>query len=250
MAKKEDKLTELEQLSTADNIRLISGFVLMLIGAFLFSSIVSYIFYWAEDMSAIAEIGVPLASPEFSNICGKGGALVAHRLVGGGFGLFAVVISFIFLILGWRLFRYKPLRLYRFLLIFSLVLVLGSLTMGYIFGTAWNLFGSGLGGEYGIALDIWLSDMIGGVGTLLVILAGWIMTGLLIDRNFLRVVDNAGEQVVGGVTNVTRRAFGHLQRHKSEEPCAEDMTDDDEEYEEHIIMDEAVEPEPEPEPEL
>ena len=250
MAKKEDKLTELEQLSTADNIRLISGFVLMLIGAFLFSSIVSYIFYWAEDMSAIAEIGVPLASPEFSNICGKGGALVAHRLVGGGFGLFAVVISFIFLILGWRLFRYKPLRLYRFLLIFSLVLVLGSLTMGYIFGTAWNLFGSGLGGEYGIALDIWLSDMIGGVGTLLVILAGWIMTGLLIDRNFLRVVDNAGEQVVGGVTNVTRRAFGHLQRHKSEEPCAEDMTDDDEEYEEHIIMDEAVEPEPVPEPEL
>ena len=249
MAKKEDKLTELEQLSTADNIRLISGFVLMLIGAFLFSSIVSYIFYWAEDMSAIAEIGVPLASPEFSNICGKGGALVAHRLVGGGFGLFAVVISFIFLVLGWRLFRYKPLRLYRFLLIFSLVLVLGSLTMGYIFGTAWNLFGSGLGGEYGIALDIWLSDMIGGVGTLLVILAGWIMTGLLIDRNFLRVVDNAGEQVVGGVTNVTRRAFGHLQRHKSEEPCAEDMTDDDEEYEEHIIMDEAVEPEPESEPE-
>lgn len=249
MAKKEDKLTELEQLSTADNIRLISGFVLMLIGAFLFSSIVSYIFYWAEDMSAIAEIGVPLASPEFSNICGKGGALVAHRLVGGGFGLFAVVISFIFLVLGWRLFRYKPLRLYRFLLIFSLVLVLGSLTMGYIFGTAWNLFGSGLGGEYGIALDIWLSDMIGGVGTLLVILAGWIMTGLLIDRNFLRVVDNAGEQVVGGVTNVTRRAFGHLQRHKSEEPCAEDMTDDDEEYEEHIIMDEAVEPELEPEPE-
>ena len=249
MAKKEDKLTELEQLSTADNIRLISGFVLMLIGAFLFSSIVSYIFYWAEDMSAIAEIGVPLASPEFSNICGKGGALVAHRLVGGGFGLFAVVISFIFLVLGWRLFRYKPLRLYRFLLIFSLVLVLGSLTMGYIFGTAWNLFGSGLGGEYGIALDIWLSDMIGGVGTLLVILAGWIMTGLLIDRNFLRVVDNAGEQVVGGVTNVTRRAFGHLQRHKSDEPCAEDMTDDDEEYEEHIIMDEAVEPEPEPEPE-
>ena len=249
MAKKEDKITELEQLSTADNIRLISGFVLMLIGAFLFSSIVSYIFYWAEDMSAIAEIGVPLASPEFSNICGKGGALVAHRLVGGGFGLFAVVISFIFLVLGWRLFRYKPLRLYRFLLIFSLVLVLGSLTMGYIFGTAWNLFGSGLGGEYGIALDIWLSDMIGGVGTLLVILAGWIMTGLLIDRNFLRVVDNAGEHVVGGVTNVTRRAFGHLQRHKSEEPCAADMTDDDEEYEEHIIMDEAVEPEPEPEPE-
>ena len=237
MAKnKATKTEELEQLSTMDNIRLISGFVLMLIGAFLFSSIVSYIFYWAEDMSAIAEIGVPMANPEFKNICGRGGALVAHRLVGGGFGLFAVVISFVFLVFGWRLFRYRSLRLYRFLLIFSLVLVLGSLTMGYIFGSAWGVFGSGLGGDYGIALDIWLGDMIGGVGTLLVILAGWIMTGLLINRNFLQVVDSAGEQVVGGVTSVTRRAIGRLHRHKQEEqPSEQEESEESEEesYEEY-----------------
>ena len=242
---KQDKERELEQLSTADNIRLISGFVLMLIGAFLFSSIVSYIFYWAEDMSAIAEIGVPMANPEFHNICGQGGALVAHRLVGGGFGLFAVVISFIFLVFGWRLFRYKPLRLYRYLLIFSLVLVLGSLTMGYIFGTAWGVFGSGLGGDYGIALDIWLGDMIGSMGTLLVIVAGWIMTGLLINRNFLQVVDSAGEQVVGGVTSVTRRAIGRLQRNKREEQPSEDESEDEEDdtYEEYEDDDEQEETE-------
>ena len=259
---------ELDQLSTSDNIRLISGFVLMLIGAFLFSSIVSYLFYWAEDMSAIAEIGVPMATPEFNNICGQGGALMAHRLVGGGFGIFAVVISFVFLVFGWRLFRYKPLRLYRYLMIFSLVLVLGSLTMGYLFGTAWGIFGSGLGGDYGIALDIWLGDMIGGVGTLLVIIAGWIMTGLLINRNFLQVVDNAGEQVVGGVTNVTRRAIGRLHRSKHDEESVEDdqtndegSDEDDEEYEETPIEDiaqeqevdtleEDAEPEVEPEPEV
>ena len=265
MAKnKATKTEELEQLSTADNIRLIFGFVLMLIGAFLFSSIVSYIFYWAEDMSAIAEIGVPMANPEFQNICGQGGALVAHRLVGGGFGLFAVVISFIFLVFGWRLFRYQPLRLYRYLMIFSLVLVLGSLTMGYIFGTAWGVFGSGLGGDYGIALDIWLGDMIGSMGTLLVIIAGWIMTGLLINRNFLQVVDSAGEQVVGGVTSVTRRAIGRLHRNKREEQPSDDESEDEEDdtYEEYNDDDEqkeseeqeseeqeaepATEPEPEP----
>ena len=260
MANRKTTAEELEQLSTADNIRLILGFVLMLIGAFLFSSIVSYIFYWAEDMSAIAEIDVPMANPEFKNICGRGGALAAHHLVGGGFGLFAVVISFIFLVFGWRLFRYKPLRLYRFLMIFSLVLVLGSLTMGYIFGTAWGVFGSGLGGDYGIALDIWLGDMIGGMGTLLVILAGWIMTGLLINRNFLQVVDSAGEQVVGGVTSVTRRAFGRLQRHKQEEqPSEQEESEESEEesYEEYVEdaeeqvtesePEQEIEPEPEPE---
>ena len=236
---------EYEQLSTADNIRLIAGFVLMLIGAFLFSSIVSYLFYWAEDMSAIAEIGVPMAHPEFNNICGQLGAQVAHRLVGGGFGLFAVAISFIFLIMGWRLFRYKPLKLYRFLLILSLVLVLGSLTMGYIFGTAWSVFGSGLGGEYGIALDIWLCDMIGGIGTLLVIVAGWIMTGVLINRNFLQVVDSAGEQVAGGITSATRKAFNHIQKRRQtniQEPQKEvnDSTEE-REYEERIIGNRDVE---------
>ena len=233
MANKKTNATEAEQISNADNARLISGFVLMLIGAFLFSSIVSYLFYWAEDMSAIAEIGSPIGTPEFKNICGQGGALVAHRLVGGGFGLFAVVISFVFLVLGWRLFRYKPLRLYRFLLIFSLVLVLGSLTMAYLFGAKWGVFGSGLGGEYGISLELWLGNMIGSVGTLLVLIAGWIMTGLLINRNFLQVVDNAGEQVVGGVTNVTRRAFARLHRGKddatSEESCEDEVEDDNSE---------------------
>ena len=234
-----DTEREYEQLSTADNIRLIAGFVLMLIGAFLFSSIVSYLFYWTEDMSAIAEIGVPMAHPEFNNICGQLGAQVAHRLVGGGFGLFAVAISFIFLIMGWRLFRYKPLKLYRFLLILSLVLVLGSLTMGYIFGTAWSVFGSGLGGEYGIALDIWLCDMIGGIGTLLVIVAGWIMTGVLINRNFLQVVDSAGEQVAGGITSATRKAFNHIQKRRQtniQEPQKEvNDSAEEREYEERII---------------
>ena len=238
---KRERVEEYEQLSTADNIRLITGFVLMLIGAFLFSSIVSYLFYWAEDMSAIAEIGVPMANPEFNNICGQLGAKVAHRLVGEGFGLFAVAISFIFIIMGWRLFRYRPLKLYRFLLILSLVLVLGSLSMGYIFGTAWSVFGSGLGGEYGIALDIWLSDMIGGIGTLLLIILGWIMTGLLINRNFLQVVDSAGEQVAGGITSATRKAFNHIQKRKQadvrESAAASNEGAEEREYEEYVIGD-------------
>lgn len=162
-----------QQVSTMDNIRLISGFVFMLIGAFIFCSVVSYIFYWKQDMSALAELGRPMSNPEFCNICGEWGAKVAHSLVGKGFGLFALVIPMILSVIGWRLFRYKPLRLHRFLLIFSLVLVLGSLTFGFIFGTSWGVFGSGLGGEYGLAIDIFLSDVMGAIGTLLVIVAGW-----------------------------------------------------------------------------
>ena len=77
-----DGSTEGGEVTTLDNIRLISGFVLMLVGAFLFFSIVSYLFYWKEDMSALMEVGKPMANPEFSNICGEWGANVADSLIG------------------------------------------------------------------------------------------------------------------------------------------------------------------------
>lgn len=204
------------QLSTMDNVRLISGFVLMLIGAFIFCSILSYYFYWKQDMSALQEVGRPMSDPEFKNICGQGGAAVANMLVGGGFGLFAIIIPVVITIIGWRLFRYKPLRLHRFVLIYAFVLVLGSLTLGYIFGTNWGVFGSGLGGEYGVALNEALRGAIGTIGTLLAIVAGWILTGLLINRNFLQVVDNVGGHVAGGMTEATRRAVSMLHRTKEE----------------------------------
>ena len=200
------------ELSTLDNVRLISGFVLMLIGAFLFCSILSYFFYWKQDMSALQEVGKPLSDPEFRNMCGQGGARVANMLVGGGFGLFAIIIPLVITTIGWRLFRYKPLRIYRFVLIYAFVLVLGALTMGYIFGVKWDIFGSGLGGEYGVALCEVLRGSIGAIGTLLVIIAGWILTGLLINRNFLRVVDAKGGQMAGTISDATRRVFGRFRR--------------------------------------
>ena len=219
-----------ESLSTADNIRLIVGFILMLLGAFILCSIVSYFFYWKSDMSAIAELNSPIGDPEFSNVCGSSGARVAAALVGGGFGLFALVIPLILVITGWRLFRCRPLRLHRFALILILILVLGSLSMGYLFGCNWSTFGSGLGGEYGIALSETLESSIGSIGTLLVIVAGWILTGLLINRNFLQIVDNAGMQVAGGMTSATRRVWGILYRRReaTEELSDTDSADDEE----------------------
>ena len=242
-----------QELTTADNIRLIAGFVFMLIGAFLFCSIVSYIFYWKQDMSALAELGHPMSNPQFSNICGEWGAKVANALVGKGFGLFAIVFPLIMSVIGWRLFRYKRLRLHRFLLIFSLVLVLGSLTLGFVFGTSWGVFGSGLGGEYGIALDDSISAVMGGIGTLLVVIAGWILTGLLIDRNFLRVVDSAGEQVVGGIKSVTTRTIHKIHRRGAngetteeivEEVVNEDVTEEEQAEEDVVDPQEEIVEEP------
>ena len=225
---------ESQMVTVRDNIRLVSGFVLMVFGAFLFFSILSFFFYWKEDMSALAEVGVPMSDPRFSNICGRGGASVASSIVGGGFGLFAIVIPLLLMKWGWRLFRYVPLRLLRTVPIYGLILIFGSLTLGFIFGTSWDIFGSGLGGGYGVAMCQELKALTGFIGTLLIIIAGWILIGLLIDRNFLRDVDKKSKKVAGGVTHATRRIWGYMHHSRSAD---DDLAIDDEEYDDEDIAD-------------
>lgn len=40
-------------MTNLDNVRLMAGFMFMIVGAFLACSTISYIFYWKLDMSAL-----------------------------------------------------------------------------------------------------------------------------------------------------------------------------------------------------
>lgn len=212
---KGDKATAVST-TTRENIRWIAGFVMLATGIFILCSIFSYLFYWQSDMSALMERDNPMAKPRFSNMCGEMGASVANALVGGGFGIFAIVIPIIITIIGWRLFRYKPLKLNHFALSLLLVLLLGSLTLAATFGTAWDIFGSGLGGSYGLAMCESLKGYVGNLGIFIIIVAGWILTGLFINRNFLQVVDNAGEHVADGVSGAAKWVWGKVRTPKEE----------------------------------
>ena len=214
MAKQTDESPReqvVETSTTRDNIRWMIGFIILATGLFIFCSILSYFFYWQEDMSALNPQSVdPRIPVTFHNVCGGVGAGVADSMVGRGFGLFALVIPVVVSVVGWRIFRYKPLRLNHFALSSMLVLLLGSLTLGYLFGMRWNPFGSGLGGEYGIAMCRWLSSKIGGVGTLLLIVAGWILTGVFINRNFINKVNSAGETVADSGERIVMSLWARL----------------------------------------
>ena len=232
----------LQPATRSENIRWMTGFILLSVGIFLLCSIVSYFFYWREDMSALAAAENPILHPIYNNVCGYYGAISAIYLVGRGFGIFALAIPLYALILGWRMFRSKSLRVGFITTIFLLVLVLGSLTLGYVFGTMWEPFGSGLGGEYGLAITTSLEGVLGGIGTLLVIVAGWLLTGLFINRNFFKVVDNAGEQVADGVSGAASWLWSKVRRTKNT-PSVEEPKEDS------VAEDVAVEPAPAPEPE-
>ena len=177
-----------------DNVLWMSGFVLLIVGIFSFFSVFSHFLHWSSDLSALRnDVALSGEVIPFENICNGAGARVAYWMVDCTFGVFGIILPIFILILGWRIFRRKPLHLNHFALSAALLLVMGALTMGLI-GSKWQL-AYNVGGDLGHACATDLSNAIGVFGTVLVLLAGWILTGVFINRNFMRVVNRWGDDI-------------------------------------------------------
>lgn len=177
-----------------DNMSWMTGFVLSAIGLFSIVSVVSHFLHWSSDLSALRND--PALSGEeipFENICSSLGAQVAYWFVDASFGIFGIVIPIVLTVLGWRIFRKKSLHLNHFALSAALVLIMGSLTLGLV-AMKFNL-PYDIGGELGQACASDLASAIGVFGTLLVLLTGWVLTGVFINRNFRRIVDGISDGV-------------------------------------------------------
>ena len=181
-----------------ESARWIFGLLLLFAGIFLLASVIFYYFDWRSDYSALHGVGSenPNFDDSIDNPCGRLGAWAAEMLVGRSFGLFGIIVPFIVTMMGARILRRRPILFHHSVLSSLLVLILGSLTLGVAFDNRWSMFNSGWGGAYGVEMGRLLSGSIGMVGCIIVLLGGWILTGVFIDRNFINTVNRAGNVLV------------------------------------------------------
>ena len=190
------------------------GLIMLFAGIYLLLAILFYLLNWKVDCSALADYARfkgnedRLAMITFENLCGRNGAAIANLLIGKAFGLFGVVIPFLLMILALRITRLRTLHFNRMMSIGVLILLLGTLTLGFIFKEDWGVFGSGLGGRWGIDAAAIITQSIGPIGSILVILVGWILTGVYINRSFINKVNKAGEVIADGGLKVGKAAIG------------------------------------------
>lgn len=218
-----------------DNMLWMLGFVMLIFGIFAVVSVLSHYIHWASDLTALRN-DVALSGVEipFENMCSSAGATVAYWVVDCSFGVFGIIIPIVITVIGWRIFRRKRLRMNHFTLSAALVLVMGSLTLGFIgthVGAAYDI-----GGALGQACATDLAGLAGAFGTVLILLAGWILTGVFINRNFIRTVDKASDKMVLQserlVSVVKERVIKNRQAAEEyEEEEYDDTADYDVEYE-------------------
>lgn len=212
--------------TNGDSLRWAFGLILFFIGLFALASALFYLGDWRADYSALHPSEADLANPRFEqtvdNPCGWVGAWLSEMLIGRSFGLFGMVIPIAVILIGLRIIRRKMIFNHALLSLF-MVLLLGSISLGFIFRTEWGLFNSGLGGSYGILLSELIGGKIGPIGMSLLLLGGWILVGVFINRNFINTVNSAGNAVVDRGEKLVESLRGKT---ASEEPAAATPSED------------------------
>lgn len=186
------------QRTNSDSLRWVGGIVLLFIAVFALSAVFFSYFCWAEDQSGLqmsAEDRNTL-NVTFDNPCGGLGAWIGYWLVDRAFGLFGILIPVMLIVLGVRIIRQRPLLFNHSVLSLVLVMILGSLTLGFSLPKLAVISSNGMGGDFGISVSELLHLHIGTVGTIILLVVGWILTGVFINRNFINTVNAAGHVVV------------------------------------------------------
>ena len=231
--------------TTSDSLRWIGGLLLIFIGLFAAASVLFSFFSWEADQSGLCftteERVLRDLTPE--NLCGWTGARVGMLLVDKMFGVFGLLLPIIVLLLGVRIIRKRPLLFNHLSLSLVLVMLLGSLTLGALLGEKWSLCSStGWGGAYGVAVAQLLDTHIGPMGLAILLLGGWILTGVFINRNFIDTINGVGNNLVDKAGQVVERL-----RHHETPMDIEELTIDDEEEDIPAPV-EPIEPQPQPQP--
>lgn len=190
MAKKEKtKLTKEEKRRAKaetqvpkrrDAFHLLCGLVSLIVAAYTFFSLFSYVFTWSEDQSLFHNKEMFSVAVEVENHGGKLGLVWANFLISRLFGLGAFIVPFFFLGVALYCLNLKKIKLLRFFILSLLGCIIVSLAFSFIFSFTKvdDWFGSGAGGSYGYYTITWLKNMIGGLGTgsiVLVLLVVWLI---------------------------------------------------------------------------
>lgn len=160
-----------EEVVKDDRTKKMIATLLLLLGIFLFVSIISYCFTWQQDQSLVQQFGVSLfnnSEIKCQNTFGSLGAFTAHQLVYNGFGISSLLLCILFFVFGVNmLFNKKifsPTRNIKYV-VFGLLLF--STCLAFVFAKSNFSFG----GAFGNFISNWLVKIIGSFGTAILLMA-------------------------------------------------------------------------------
>jgi DNA segregation ATPase FtsK/SpoIIIE, S-DNA-T family len=163
----------------------VTGFFILLLGAYLLLAFASYLLTWKLDSSILGNNDASFifdSTVSVHNWTGTLGAWLAHFFIQRGIGISAFILLFLLFLVGFRMMTGTMLLPFFKTLRYSLLAILWiSVTLGFAYGHDENL--SMLGGVFGFEASEWLKSIVGPPGTVLLLV--FILVSFLIIVNLL-----------------------------------------------------------------
>ena len=216
-----------------DRVHQAFGVFLLSFSVFLFISLASYLFYWQADDVLIDNSTKSIlfdSTVKVQNWMGKFGSLFGYFFIKKGFGITAFAFLLLFFQIGLKLtFDYKPFSILKSTLYSVFFIIWGSTLLGFLFLHSIYTI---LGGAFGVQMSIWLISIIGQIGTVILLLATFLIFGIiefnLSFKGMLKKNSNA--------TSKASKIENEEEDEMDEELDAYDNDDQDEEDEEEDGM--------------
>ena len=162
------------------NAKVVMGLAVAVFSLFILISSVSYLFHWQQDMSLLRDPSMMDSATQVGNAGGKMGYRLGHLLICDLFGLGSFALLVILVAVSVRLISNR----WHFSLFKTTIIALsGTLVASLLLAFAGNLagipdvFGGGLGGEFGKQVMIWSRNLFGNIisgALVLLLLACWL----------------------------------------------------------------------------
>lgn len=177
--------------------RYASGLLVLAMAIYLLVSVIYYYTYWFADQDILENCslfdaisgalnGVPLANP-----CGPIGAMIGYYMVSIFFGVGAIAIPISLILWSLKIFGIKweiVRKAARLITVTMLIMILLSVSLGFAFSTNWDMFGSGMGGQWGIYAGELLGGIVGSVGASIILIFLWLVAIIYTNVNIINIV--------------------------------------------------------------
>ncbi len=184
----EHPLTVAREWLRADNARFIIGLAVLVVSIFLLMSFVSNVFTGQADQSGVQSGN--LTHP--ANLCGKLGAYVAFYFMDSCFGVFSIFIPLFTLLVGVKLMGAYRVRLWKWFLNFSILMIWGSVFLSLITDRlpveVVRKMSFRLGGGHGDFIKSFLTSSVGAFGAWIAVLASAVLYLMYVSSETVHVV--------------------------------------------------------------
>ena len=166
------KLVAIKAFLKSETLHFILGLAIALMAAFALVSFGSFFLYGAADQSVIdhnAAVDVQPGETDVQNLGAIRGAQLADYFINRQFGAPSVFMVIFFLVLGLKMMRVVKIRLWKWFIGCSLLMVWCSVFFGFMFKGMYEDTFFYLGGLHGFNVSSWLESQVGVPGVLMIL---------------------------------------------------------------------------------